>query len=504
MRLTRTRTISQAFFLGLFLWLLFKADFSRIENYSVSLFLEINPLHALATALSSKTLYSGLILSLFVIIPTIFLGRVFCGWVCPFGTLHHFVSRWFRPGKRDELLEANRYRPIFALKYYILVAFLVLAAFGVTQVGLLDPIALLTRSLATSVLPALGVLTGGYGLPERTFQAAWLLGGILVVLLLLNAVIPRFFCRVLCPLGALLGVISRFSLFHVHRPETQCSGCEQCLVNCQGAADPHASLRKSECFGCLDCREDCPTQVVSFSFLPPEDHVTALPDVSRRRLIQVGALSLASLPLLGASVRSDRLPDPLLIRPPGAEPEADFLAKCIKCGACMKVCPTNTIQPALFEGGLEGIWTPVMHYRLGYCEYNCTLCSEVCPTGALRAISLEEKLGQPPHDKPVRLGTAFLHRHRCLPWSMNTPCIVCEEVCPVSPKAIYLEPAEVVNAEGERIALQRPVVDPSRCIGCGLCEYKCPVYDQRAIRVSSVGESRSEVNVMVLDATSVD
>jgi len=500
MRLTRTRTISQAFFLALFLWLLFRADFGRIENYAVSLFLELDPLSALATILSSWTLYAGMILSLIVVFITILLGRVFCGWFCPFGTLNEFVGWLVRPGKRQARMESNRYRSIFSLKYYLLIAFLVLSVFGITQIGLLDPISLLTRSLATSIYPALGVVTGGWGFAHRTFQTGWLLGGILLGVLLLNKLIPRFFCRVLCPLGALLGVLSRFSLFHVYRSVDKCSDCEYCLIKCHGAADPHLSLRKSECFVCLECRELCPTKGISFRAVPPEKPVVrSLPDLSRRGIIQAGVAAAVAVPLLGASVRPVNRPEPLLIRPPGSLPEDKFLGRCVKCGECMKVCPTNAIQPALFEAGLEGVWTPVMVYRLGYCDYNCTLCTEVCPTGALRELSLQEKQGREPFDAPVKLGTAFVDRTRCLPWAMNRPCIVCEEMCPVSPKAIYLEAAEGVDSDGRTVVLQRPVVDPARCIGCGLCENKCPVFDQRAIRVSSVGESRSDTNVLVLE-----
>ena len=132
-----------------------------------------------------------------------------------------------------------------------------------------------------------------------------------------------------------------------------------------------------------------------------------------------------------------------VIRPPGALPEEEFLKRCIKCGQCMRVCPTNVIQPGGIEGGLENLWTPVLNNRIGSsgCQLNCTACGQVCPTSAIRPITLSEKLGTNEFADvgPIKLGTAFIDRNRCLPWAMDKPCIVCEENCPVSPKAIYTQ-----------------------------------------------------------------
>jgi formate hydrogenlyase subunit 6/NADH:ubiquinone oxidoreductase subunit I len=151
------------------------------------------------------------------------------------------------------------------------------------------------------------------------------------------------------------------------------------------------------------------------------------------------------------------------------------------------------------EAGIEGFWTPVMHFGSGFCEVNCVLCGEVCPTGAIDAITLNQKLGRGEFEgNPVVLGTAFFDRGRCLPWAMNRPCVVCQEVCPTSPKAIKTEEVMVVD-DGREIQLKRPRIDPDLCIGCGICEHECPVVDRRAVYVTSVGESRSKKNIMVLE-----
>jgi ferredoxin len=169
----------------------------------------------------------------------------------------------------------------------------------------------------------------------------------------------------------------------------------------------------------------------------------------------------------------------------------------------MKVCPTNALHPSLMEGGLEGLWTPVLVPRVGYCEPGCVLCGQVCPTGAIWEITAEEKIGRsagnPEARDPVKIGTAFYDRGRCLPWAMDTECLVCEEWCPTSPKAIYLVPGDVVTSTGETKRVRQPYIDPKRCTGCGACEYACPVHDQPAVYVTSVGESRSKANQILLE-----
>jgi MauM/NapG family ferredoxin protein len=217
--------------------------------------------------------------------------------------------------------------------------------------------------------------------------------------------------------------------------------------------------------------------------------------LSRRSILVAAGSGVAATALLKVSpVVQGKAFDPALIRPPGSLPEEEFLRKCIRCGECMKVCPANAIHPTLFQASLAGIWSPVVIPRVGYCEYNCTLCGQVCPTGAIQELTVEKK-------QQIHIGTAYVDRSRCLPFAYDTPCIVCEEHCPTSKKAIWLEEVTVTGRDGTEKTLKRPHVDPELCIGCGICEAKCPVNDRAAIIVTSAGETRNPDNQFLLSSS---
>ncbi len=541
------RRTSQVLFFLIFFWLIlkttFEVDFNPAEvseiklPYPVSIALELDPLAALMTLLASGTLYKGLLWSLVILIPTIFLGRFFCGWVCPLGSLNHWIShvrseRGSRRGKR--LLESNRYKKYQRIKYYILFFCLGAAALGSLQAGLFDPLPLLARSVGTALLPALHTgtlaLAGwaeGTGiaplaaaaavvydvlaatlLPFRQahFHGVLLIGFVFMAILLLNRVFTRFWCRGICPLGALLGVFSRFAIFGLQKNEVACNACNKCLLACQGADNPDVGSRwrQAECHVCLNCQAACPEGALQFKFFPKQEDTKTNPagtpkiDVSRRKVLASLAGGLAAVLFFRSGDAHEVKRSPYVVRPPGSLPEDDFLGRCIRCGQCMRVCPNNALHPTLLESGFEGLWTPYLIAKIGYCEPTCTLCGQVCPTGAINELTLREKVGDE-ETPPNRIGTAFLDRGRCLPWAMATPCIVCEEWCPTSPKAIYLLEETAVDRQGNEVAVKRPHVDPALCTGCGACEYACPVWDRKAIYISSVGESRSEVNQILLE-----
>ena len=517
-RIVDARILSQAVFMGLFLYIVGVTWFSRLGGYPVSLFLEIDPLVALATALSTGTVYRSLWWSLWILIPTLLLGRVFCNWVCPYGTLHQFVGWVLSKFTGSETFDRNRYRPLFRTKYVLLLFFLTLAFMGSLQIGLLDPLCLTHRSATVAfstaydqgvaglqaklpAVPDAALLSPGTKHP-RIFRGSLLIGWMMLLLLGMNLVIPRFFCRVLCPLGALLGVLSRFAVWRIDRDVTRCTDCDLCLRSCEGAADPHLLLRQSECFVCMNCIEDCPEDALSFRFLPPRESGLTHTDAPRRRFLFGAAAALFTYPFLRTEPeQDDRTFTADFIRPPGSPEEKEFLRRCIKCDQCMRVCPTNVLQPLGWDTGLESLWTPVMDMRAGYCELNCTLCGQVCPTGAILPLSIEEKLGLGAFQQqgPVSVGTAFVDKSRCLPHAMETPCVVCEEVCPTSPKAIGTYEEQITRWDGAGVLLQKPFVRPELCIGCGICEHECPVLDRRAIYVTPVGETRSKSRSLLLN-----
>ncbi len=441
------------------------------------------------------------------------------------------------------------------------------------QTGLLDPIPLVYRSINLILLPLADAGFMKISVSQRFTEGAWLIGAVFAAALLLNLKVPRFYCRFVCPLGALHGVLGRYALWRIGRKGGECEACGLCEAHCEGGCEPLGSIRWSECVLCMNCLDECRHDCITYSTRPSASGELTGPDLSRRGFALAMASGIASVPVMRLNGRMESNWNPQVIRPPGALAEPEFLARCLKCGQCMRICPTNIIQPAGFESGIEGLWTPRLNFRVGTsgCQLNCVACGHVCPTAAIRPITLIEKRGLREHAAvgPIRLGMAFVDRGRCLPWAMDKPCIVCQENCPVSPKAIFvhevfetvrggvlsiarahessldlrealLRPSQFATGDyflkivgngpekrypigtntdraivlrdglaldtplepGTRVhvqvRLQRPQVDPERCIGCGVCEHECPVTGQRAIRVTAENESRSRKRSMLL------
>lgn len=463
------------------------------------LIFRFDPLTSLSGSLASRSLLPGWPLALAFLLSALLLGRAWCGWLCPLGTLLDLLpAHRVRPG--DQPIP-QRWRQV---KWLLLVLILGAALLGNLTLLIFDPLTLLTRAVAGVLWPAFGWLTTGverllYQVPalqpavlsldgwlrgtvlraEPAVQALnWLLVVLLLGVLLLNAVRRRFWCRYLCPLGGLLGMVSRASWLRRQVDEAHCLNCQRCNRSCpMGTIDPkrHYASDPAECILCLECAQSCQLAGVRFGGAQPWGVAPSMDyDPSRRAVLAALAASVAGVGVLRIGPTA-RQPAAHWLQPPGAAGNG-LLDTCIRCGACLQVCPTGGLQPSLGQAGLEGLWTPVLVPRLGYCDYACNACGQVCPTGAIPLLPLAEK-------QRAVIGQASIDRSRCLPWAGHQPCIVCEEMCPAPDKAIWLEEAMLPTRDGGAQRLQLPHVDRARCIGCGLCEYHCPLPGPAAIRV---------------------
>jgi polyferredoxin len=451
-KIVTVRRISQVFFFCLFIWFCivsaFGTEWWQLRGWPVNLILQIDPLVAIGTLLTTHTIYKGLILAVLTVVLTIIFGRVFCGWICPFGASHQFVGYLGNRGRKvKERINSNRYRKAALLKYLFLIAFLVAAAIplGTNTVlftGLLDPIPFFHRSINIILLPIFDQFFNLLSVEPRLYEGAFLIGVLFVVAIFMNLLIPRFYCRFICPTGALLGLVGKYSVWRIGKTEASCSNCMQCENACEGACEPSKQIRINECVLCLNCYDQCKDKGLKYRTKESEGGEISNPDLTRRGLILSSVSGLLALQIFPLSMGTAATKDNTMVRPPGSLPEKEFLQRCLRCGQCMRICPTNIIVPSGVFGGVENLWTPVLNFTDGTsgCQLNCIACGHVCPTSAIRPITQSEKLGidEFAEKGPIRIGSAYVDRTRCLPWAMNTPCIVCQENCPVTPKAIYI------------------------------------------------------------------
>jgi len=482
----------QLAFLAAFILLFITTDYRGQDQISIALnsFFRSDGLVAATYLLSARAFTILLLPGALVLLFSLLLGRFFCGWICPLGTVLDLCTGRIR-----------KTRPLFFLKgrfkYYLLVTVLFAALFNINLAGLFDPMAILVRFMTFSLYPLIGYLArigwvglygllgdnrdyleGGYAflkgyvLPfrETFYPLAFLSLLFFLFVLFLERFEQRNWCRNLCPLGTLLGLLGRFSLFK-RLPARLCADCGDCRDLCPTTFDEEM-LQKADCIMCLDCQRKCKHQRVSFRF----SHVKAkeVPFSPARRVLVTGFVSGLFLSRLFSA--KNLIAETRLLRPPGAQDEVAFLKRCVRCGECMKVCLRSALYPATLQGGVYGLYTPTLIPRLGYCEYNCSLCGQVCPTGAIPRLPLEQK-------KKQVIGLAIFDKNVCLPWAKKMNCMVCEEHCPISEKAIRFEQVEERDYSGKRLALKKPYLVDDLCIGCGICEYVCPLEEKAGIEV---------------------
>ncbi|MEW5693307.1 MAG: 4Fe-4S binding protein [Candidatus Hydrogenedentota bacterium] len=424
--------------------------------------------------------------AIIILFLTFILGRFFCGWVCPLGTLLDITDKVLSRGIIS-LTDKEKVRSkskgdsniLRYIKYILFFISLILSIAGICVAGLLDPLCITFRFFSLSLFPYLHWVLAkvqGLGFIDylNTFSASKqplynthiIISLVFVTIIATELIKNRFWCRYLCPTSAILAMVSRFSFIkrYVTSPCNQCGICGNiCRMGTLG--NKGEIIHQSECIECMRCKEECSQNAIKWGIIKQQTDIS----IDRRVFLSSIISSLVLIPLFKLSTKRN------YIRPPGALSEKEFLKKCVRCGMCMRVCPTNGLQPVM---GLETLWTPELIPRIGPCEYYCNDCGKICPGGAIQKLTIKQKT-------KFVIGRAEINKKTCLVWSKWIPCLVCEEFCPVPEKAI-----KIIDIES---GIGKPVVEINLCVGCGKCENVCPV-EGSAIKVNPVAKTNILLN----------
>jgi MauM/NapG family ferredoxin protein len=495
MKLSSVRRLTQAVTFLLFIALFLFTQYPFATRFPLDAILRLDPLVATVAMIGSRAIVTTMLWAGILVVLTFAFGRFFCGYVCPLGTLIDFSDFVFFGKKRRK--ESVDPKPNRRVKYFVLIGVVAASLLGANFLGFFSPMSIAPRAMTLVVYPPLlWIATGTIDLlrpmlvnmgfdsfTQLDFGRLYFDTGIatlafFAVIIGANYFRKRFWCRYVCPTGAFLSLFSRFGIVK-RKVSDACSDCKLCMSKCDMRAvdtDPRNTIL-SECTLCGDCGDACKKGSTTFGIAGfGFGKLNAKLNVGRRTFIQSTAAGLLLAATVKAGIQSFKNIQGRFIRPPGSLPESEFLARCIRCGECMKVCKTNTLQPADLETGFEGLWTPHHIMRHAPCEKECCECGHVCPTQAIRALPLEEK-------KFVKIGTVVIDRHRCIAWEQEKLCLICAEICPFN----AIEMRIVDNFRG---MFKRPFVIEDKCTGCGYCEKACPVSGRSAIEVYSIGEER--------------
>ncbi|MGB8491056.1 MAG: 4Fe-4S dicluster domain-containing protein [Bacteroidales bacterium] len=459
---------------------------SRYINYL--LYLQFIP--SLLNYIDLKTFAAG---GCFVVLLlTLVSGRTYCSFLCPLGVGQDLFSRLGgRIKKRFRRFGFKK--PYTVIRYTLLAGTIAIALFwGIYLVTLLDPYSIFGRIMTYFFKPL--VLAGNnfvagilgkfdiYTLSHITIKGFPLIAyaipaGFFILVGGLSLVKGRLYCNMICPVGTLLGLLSKISLFRVKLSESKCTRCGRCAIVCKSSCIDFLryNIDLSRCVNCFNCINTCPEKAMSYGFLVPEKPVEKI-DESKRRFIAGSLLMLLGLTRVA---RGQDKPVPVPKRestvkeakttpvcPPGAGSIENFSKHCTACSLCISACPNKVLQPAISQYGIAGLMQPVMDYRKSFCTYNCTVCTDICPTNALKPLVLEAK-------KLTQIGKANFIKDNCIVKTEKTACGACSEACPT--KAVYMIPYE-----GNLVI---PETNQDICIGCGHCEFACPTTPFKAIFV---------------------
>jgi formate hydrogenlyase subunit 6/NADH:ubiquinone oxidoreductase subunit I len=301
----------------------------------------------------------------------------------------------------------------------------------------------------------------------------------------------RLYCNTVCPVGTLLGLFARISWLRITFDQDGCKGCKLCEDICKaGCIDSRKkTVDSSRCVSCYNCLAVCQRNGLRFENKWRRRIAETPPDKERREFLLNSGVFLLGLAAPTEPTKAIIQSKPTTIpekvtspaSPPGSGSIALFTATCTACHLCVSACPSRVLVPSLFEFGLEGIMQPRMNFRTGHCNYECTICMEVCPSGAILPMGVEQK-------KLTQLGVAKFIKENCVVFTDNTACGACSEHCPT--KAVDMVPYVNPDANAANKDLKIPEMKPDYCIGCGGCEHACPTKPYKAIFVDGNPEHK--------------
>ncbi|MHC4398279.1 MAG: 4Fe-4S binding protein [Planctomycetota bacterium] len=558
-RASPVRRLIQAAFLGLFGYLFFYVSWPYAQVFSsrvlsdkqwlpAELLLWMDPLVGLSTSIAARAVSLALVGAAAILLVCLFIPRAFCGYVCPLGTLIDlFDGLIFRPagwlgsllttktkpirGRKVSLSQgaggplgqtpAAR-NPVFQpergsggggwwvhLKYYVLAGVLTAAVFGVLLSGFVSAIAVLARGAAFT----LGRLQLGWlrnwGQVKPLGWAEWLSIGLFALILLAGVFRRRFWCRYVCPSGAVFSLASVFRLTE-RKVRATCIDCGKCVEICPlDAIDGDYHTRTRDCTWCRTCGGVCPVGAITFVGRSGGEDLKARRQEadegrhdSRRGFLLAAAGGAAAAMGIRQAMADGSRGSPL-VRPPGSVPEPEFLDLCVRCGQCFQACPGPVLHPAGWEARLEALWTPVAVLTHAGCHQDCNFCTQVCPTGAIRPLTLDQK-------RKTSMGLAVIDRQTCLPHAGRQDCRRCVDECDaagyraIDVRRIELPLPDVPEGVFSEFELDQmrhidaPFVNREACVGCGLCEYRCHaalvrqegLLEKRAVRVVAENTDR--------------
>jgi polyferredoxin len=480
--------VSAVFFVCFFMIFVDLRHLIPAGYYNKLMFLQFIP--SLVKFYYLKTVFaSGFII---VLILTLFTGRTYCSFLCPLGIGQDIFSRIGGRIKK----KFRRYgfkKPFTILRYSLLfLTLIVTLIWGIYALTLLDPYSIFGRFMTFFAKPAVtalnNVLAGLLGkfdvytlsnIPLTWYRlvAYSVPAAFFILVATLSLTKGRLYCNMICPVGTLLGLISRISVLRIKFDDTACTRCGRCSVGCKSSCIDFLKhdVDVTRCVDCFNCINICQDKALSYGVvkISRKTHET---DEGKRKLIATSLLLLFGISNTGkgqekvapkpkkvSTVKENRT---YPVCPPGAGAIRDFNTFCTACSLCINACPNGVLQPSVAQYGIAGMMQPVMNYHKSFCTYNCVVCTGICPTNALSPLVLEAK-------KLTQLGKAIFIKDNCIVKTEKTACGACSESCPT--KAVFMVPYE-----GNLVI---PEVNADICIGCGHCEFSCPTAPYKAIFV---------------------